>query len=119
MPQLLGRKQELADITAFATSTGPGAAGYRWLVGGAYAGKSALIHEAVTAELRETVDVIVYYLRRVASDADSNGFLTAVIPQLAALVGAEVVDRDEHTYRTLWAQAVPGRSRAMLSGSRS
>ena len=45
MPQLLGRERELAEIAAFAT----GAQGYRWLVAGAFAGKSALLYEAVTA----------------------------------------------------------------------
>jgi hypothetical protein len=39
MPQLLGRQRELAELAAFATGQG----GYRWLVGGTYAGKSALL----------------------------------------------------------------------------
>jgi hypothetical protein len=35
----LGRQRELAELAAFATGQG----GYRWLVGGTYAGKSALL----------------------------------------------------------------------------
>jgi hypothetical protein len=76
MPQLLGREQELAEIAAFAT----GPAGYRWLVGGAYAGKTALLFEAVTAGLPDEVDVVCYFLSRRASDADSSRFLAAVVP---------------------------------------
>jgi hypothetical protein len=60
MPQLLGRERELAEIAAFAT----GAAGYRRLVGGAYAGKTALLLEAVTAGLPDEVDVVCYFLSR-------------------------------------------------------
>jgi hypothetical protein len=47
MPQLLGRERELAEIAAFAT----GQDSYRWLVGGAYTGRSALMYEAVTVGL--------------------------------------------------------------------
>src|SRR5262249_55717501 len=83
MPQLLGRERELAAITAFAN----GAAGYQWLVGGPFAGKTALLFEAVTVGLSPEVDVVCYFLSRRASDADSNRFLAAVVPQLAYLVG--------------------------------
>jgi Trypsin-like peptidase domain len=101
MPQLLGRERELAEIAAFAT----GAAGYRWLVGGAYAGKTALLFEAVTAGLPDEVDVVCYFLSRRASDADSSRFLAAVVPQLAYLCELDppVADRD-HFY-ALWARA--------------
>src|SRR2546426_830067 len=62
MPQLLGREKELAEIASFATS----ATGYRWLVGGAYAGKTALLFEAVMvglpAEVDAEVDVVSYFL---------------------------------------------------------
>ena len=69
MPQLLGRERDLADIAAFAT----GPAGYRWLIGGAYAGKTALLYEAVTVGLPDEVDVVCYFLSRRASDADTAG----------------------------------------------
>jgi hypothetical protein len=101
MPQLLGRERDLADIAAFAT----GPAGYRWLVGGAYAGKTALLYEAVTAGLPDEVDVMCYFLSRRASDADSSRFLAAAVPQLAYLCGLDppVADRDQ--FYALWAQA--------------
>ncbi|WP_329484275.1 trypsin-like peptidase domain-containing protein [Kribbella sp. NBC_01484] len=102
MPQLLGRGQELADIAAFAT----GAAGYRWLVGGAYVGKTALLYETVTVGLPPEVDVVCYFLSRRASDADSDRFLDATVPQLAYLceVDPPVADRDQ--FAALWRQAV-------------
>ncbi len=101
MPQLLGRERELAEIVAFATGTG----GYRWLVGGAYAGKTALLYEAVTAGLPHGVDVVYYFLSRRASDADSSRFLAAVVPQLAYLCGLDppVADRDQ--FYVLWGRA--------------
>jgi hypothetical protein len=101
MPQLLGRQQDLAKIAAFAT----GPAGYRWLVGGAYAGKTALLYEGVTAGLPDEVDVVCYFLSRRASDADSSRFLAAVVPQLAYLceVDPPVADRDQ--FYALWRRA--------------
>jgi hypothetical protein len=101
MPQLLGRGRELAEIAAFAS----GPAGYRWLVGGAYAGKTALLYEAVAAGLPDEVDVVSYFLSRRASDADSSRFLAAVVPQLAYLckVDPPVADRDQ--FYALWGQA--------------
>jgi WD40 repeat protein len=102
MPQLLGREREMAEIAAFAT----GPAGYRWLVGGAYAGKTALLYEAVTAGLPDQVDVVSYFLSRRASDADSSRFLAAVVPQLAYLCEVEppIADRDQ--FYVMWARAV-------------
>jgi WD40 repeat protein len=101
MPQLLGREQDLAEIAAFAT----GSPGYRWLVGGVYAGKTALLYEAVTAGLPDEVDVVCYFLSRRASDADSSRFLAAVVPQLAFLCGLDppVADRDQ--FYALWGRA--------------
>ena len=101
MPQLLGRERDLADIAAFAT----GPAGYRWLIGGAYAGKTALLYEAVTVGLPDEVDVVCYFLSRRASDADSSRFLAAVVPQLAYLCGLDppVADRDQ--FYALWGRA--------------
>jgi hypothetical protein len=101
MPQLLGRQQDLAEIAAFAT--GPG--GYRWLVGGAYAGKTALLYEAVTAGLPDEVDVICYFLSRRASDADSSRFLAAVVPQLAYLCELDPPAADRDQFYALWERA--------------
>lgn len=102
MPQLLGRQQEISDIAAFAT----GSAGYRWLVGGTFAGKTALLYEAVTVGLPSHVDVVCYFLSRRASDADSSHFLSAVVPQLAFLCDRDppTVDRDREVSR-LWREA--------------
>ncbi len=101
MPQLLGRERELADITSFAS----GPPGYCWLVGGAYAGKSALLYEAVAAGLPAEVDVVCYFLSRRASDADSHRFLAAVVPQLAYLCGVDPPMPDRDQFATLWRQA--------------
>lgn len=102
MPRLLGRDEELAQIAAFATS----GEGYRWLVGGAFAGKTTLLYMAVTAALPDTVDVISYFLRRVEQDNNANRFLEAVIPQLAVLCEVSEPLHSAHTYRALWDQAV-------------
>jgi WD40 repeat protein len=102
MPQLLGRQRELADIAAFATGT----AGYLWLVGGAFTGKTALMYETVTVGLPAEVDVVCYFLSQRASDADSSKFLSAVVPQLAYLCEEvpPTIDRDREFPR-LWHKA--------------
>ena len=106
MPQLMGRKQELAEIASFAT----GPDGYRWLAGGAYAGKTALLFEAVMtglpAEVDAEVDVVSYFLSRRQSDADSSSFLTAVVPQLAYLCGVDPPLPDRYQFLDLWERAV-------------
>jgi Trypsin-like peptidase domain/WD domain, G-beta repeat len=99
--RLEGRQDELAALADFATGT----QGYRWLVGGAFSGKTSLMFHAVTAALPDSVDVVSYFLRRVSSDANSTRFLTAVIPQLAALCGVEVAGSDEYVYRSWWEKA--------------
>ncbi len=109
MPQLLGRDRELAEIAAFAT----GREGYRRLVGGAFAGKTALLYEAVTAGLPETVDVVCYFLSRRASDASSDRFLATVVPQLDYLCGVADPGEPRDRFRALWEQAA---DRAMQSG---
>ena len=102
MPQLLGRQRELAEIAAFAT----GQDSYRWLVGGAYAGKSALLYEAVTVGLPDEVDVVCYFLSRRASDASSERFLAAVVPQLAYLCGIDPPAATRDEFLRLWRKAV-------------
>jgi hypothetical protein len=113
MHQLAGRERELADIAAFAT----GSEGYRWLIGGPYAGKTALLYEAVMAGLPfavdADVDVVSYFLSRLRSGADSNGFLTAVVPQLAYLCEVDPPSRDPHEFNALWERAA---ARAAESG---
>ena len=101
MPQLLGRQEELAQIAAFATS----GAGYRWLVGRAFTGKSALLYEAVTVGLPNEVDVVCYFLSRRASDAAGERFLAAVVPQLAYLCDVDPPVANVDQYRALWERA--------------
>ena len=108
MPQLLGRERELAEIAAFAT----GGEGYRWLVGGAFAGKTALLYEAVTAGLPDEVDVVCYFLSRRASDASRDRFLAAVVPQLAYLCDVDRPVADVDPYYALWERAVDRATKA-------
>jgi len=100
--QLLGRKRELAEFAAFAA----GAAGYRWLTGGPWTGKTALVAEAVTTALPPSVDVIAYFLSRREADADSNRFLAAVVPQLAYLLNEDPPVPDVDQFRSLWERAI-------------
>ncbi len=99
--ELRGRKDEVGEIAGFATSS----QGYRWLTGGVWTGKTALIAAAIAA-LPDEVKVIAYFLSRVEADADSSRFLGAVVPQLADLLGQDppVADpRDQ--FRALWERA--------------
>jgi Trypsin-like peptidase domain/WD domain, G-beta repeat len=98
---LVGRQRELSEIASFAV----GAEGYRWLVGGAWAGKTSLLAEAVTVALPSEVDVVSYFLSRREADADSAGFLAAVIPQLAYLLDQDLPSVDLHRFRALWQRA--------------
>ena len=100
-PQLLGRGRELGELAAFAT----GNASYRWLVGGAWAGKTALVAEAVAAALPPSVDVVAYFLSRREADADSNRFLAAVVPQLAHLLDEDPPVPGLEQFRALWNRA--------------
>lgn len=99
--ELAGRAEELARITAFAT--GPG--GYLWLLGGAWAGKTALVAEAISGRLPASVDVVAYFLSRRESDATGNRFLAAVIPQLASLCNEDPPSPDRDAFRYLWSRA--------------
>jgi WD40 repeat protein len=98
---LRDRRDELAQIAAFAT----GNDGYLWLVGQPYAGKTALFaHAAMSAP--DDTDVICYFLSRREASADSVGFLSAVIAQLAHLLDGPIPPTvDLHEFRSLWRQA--------------
>jgi hypothetical protein len=104
MPQLLGREQELAKIADFAT----GSEGYRWLVGGAFTGKTALLYEAVTVGLPDEVDVVCYFLSGRASVASGERFLAAGVPQLAYLCEVDPPVASVDLYHALWEQAATG-----------
>ena len=108
---LVGREDEIARISAFAAGEDDAFAsdareqGYAWLAGGAWAGKTALLAEAVGA-LPPQVDVVTYFLTARASQASQEQFLVAVVPQLAWLLSIEppgVID--VHLFRDLWARA--------------
>lgn len=111
VPTLLGRTRELDEITTFSTSQDS----YLWLSGPARSGKTALVAEAVTTTLTATgeVDTVGYFLSRREADASADGFLRAVIPQLAYLLEDEPSIRDQHVFRNLWARAA---ERAAASG---
>ena len=97
--QLQARTDELRELAGFAT----GMEGCRWLVGGAWAGKTALVAEAITTALPANVDVVGYFLSRREADADSNHFLNAVVPQLAYLLEDDSPVRDYlHAFVSLW-----------------
>lgn len=108
-PQLVGRVHELAELAAFAT----GVEHYRWLTSKAWAGKTALIAEAIVAARPPSVDVIAYFLSRRETDADSNRFLAAVVPQLAYLVEQDSPVPSLEEFRALWSRAA---SRAAETG---
>ena len=94
---LTGRRDALADIASFAT----GSEGYRCLTGKAWAGKTSLLAEAVSA-LREQVDVICCFLSRTAGSADSVQFLAAVVPQLASLLDEDSLAPGLDEFWALW-----------------
>src|SRR5262249_57801484 len=73
---LLGRQRELAEIASFAVGT----EGYRWLVGGAWTGKTSLLAELVAAALPAEVDAVSYFLSRRESDAASAPYLAPLVP---------------------------------------
>ena len=61
--------------------------------------------EIITAALPPSVDAVSYFLSRREADADSSRFLTAVVPQLAYLLGDDSPVPDLHEFRALWYRA--------------
>ena len=70
----------------------------------AWAGKTSLLAEAVMV-LPGNIDVVCYFLSRREADADSSGFLAAVVPQLASLLDEDPPAADLHGFRALWQRA--------------
>ncbi|HSZ29283.1 MAG TPA: hypothetical protein VK784_05935, partial [Pseudonocardiaceae bacterium] len=107
---LLSREDELSRIAAFATGSSDafgaatGSGGYLWLVGGAWAGKTALLAETVFTK-PASVDVVAYFLIARESQASQEQFLAAVVPQLAWLLDTDTPSHDIHVFRDLWARA--------------
>jgi len=106
---LQGRDEELEVIAAFAAGRpsplAPPGSQHVWLAAGPWAGKTALLAEAVH-RLPPEVDCVAYFLARPTGDADRERFLAAVVPQLAWLLGTDPPHApDEHMLRQLWEQA--------------
>ena len=106
---LQGREGELDAIGAFAAGQpsvlAPPGSQHAWLAGGPWAGKTALLAEAVHA-LPPEVNCVAYFLTRPTGDADRERFLAAVVPQLAWLLATDPpAVPDEHVFRQLWEQA--------------
>ena len=106
---LQDRGKELAEIGAFATgrpsALAPPGSQHAWLVAGPWAGKTALLAEAVHA-LPAEVDCVAYFLTRPTGDADRERFLAAVVPQLVWLLGTDLPSvMNEYVFWQLWEQA--------------
>jgi WD40 repeat protein len=109
--ELLDRDADLSRIKAFATGagnvfgSGSESAGYAWLVAQPWAGKTALLAEAVQS-LPDDVDPVAYFLSELRADASREAFLAAVVPQLAWLLHAAVPSAvDVAVFWDLWARA--------------
>jgi WD40 repeat protein/nucleoside phosphorylase len=100
MPMLIGRERVINDIDDFLR----GEVGYRLLVGGAFSGKTSLLLEVVS-NTKLNADVVSYFLSERSSDADSDRFLIAVVPQLAALLAVAAPSPDRDNFAALWRQA--------------
>ena len=110
-PVLRGRDEELSQIEAFATGarhafgSATECSGYLWLVGGPWAGKTALLAEAVH-EFSAEVDMVAYFLIAREAQASRELFLAAVVPQLAWLLHEDVPAKvDVAVFWDLWARA--------------
>jgi WD40 repeat protein len=109
---LLEREYELAQLSRFATGGREfGASNYLWITGDAWAGKTALLAEAVQDIPRKLpkkykVDIVAYFLVGRESQASREQFLIVITSQLCYLLKVSsppVVDI--HVYRDLWARA--------------
>jgi Trypsin-like peptidase domain/WD domain, G-beta repeat len=99
---LRDRAAELDRILNFVT----GPAHYMWVTGGAWAGKTSLLAEAVARLLeRDSTDVISYFLSRREADADSNRFLAATVPQLEYILDESSSIPTPEQFRSLWGRA--------------
>ncbi|MGW7218171.1 NACHT domain-containing protein [Streptomyces collinus] len=80
--------------------------GYTWVVGEPYAGKTALL-AAVATELHEAgdTDVVCYFMSHREANADGERLLSAVVPQLAALLDEPPPVADSINLQALWERA--------------
>jgi WD40 repeat protein len=108
--ELLDREYELAQIAAFATGAPEAfgspvaASGYLRLGARPWAGKTALLAEAVGV-LPPEVDVVAYFLAARDADASRERLCTAVVPQLAWLLGEDAPRADVEVFWDLWSRA--------------
>ncbi|WP_131804083.1 NACHT domain-containing protein, partial [Pseudofrankia sp. BMG5.36] len=83
--QLVGRDQELADMTSFCTSRE--SLGYMWWRGPAWAGKSALLAWFVMHPPENVRIVSFFVTARLASQDDRVAFVDVLLEQLVELLG--------------------------------
>jgi WD40 repeat protein len=101
---LLDRERELDKLVEFAT----GLEGYRWLVGGPWAGKTGLVAHFL-GSVPAGVDVVAYFLVRRGGSDNSDRFLSEANDQLARLLGEDTrVQQNDLgvTWQSLWQRAV-------------
>ncbi|MFE9069058.1 hypothetical protein [Streptomyces violaceusniger] len=85
-PALLDREDELGELTAFCTAPDlPGAPAYLWWQAPPWAGKSALVSDFVLRRRPDGVEVVSYFITDRLGRNDRQGFLKAVMRQLAAV----------------------------------
>ncbi len=82
-PMLLGRNDELAELSAFCA----GAEAYQWWRGPAWTGKSALAAWLALHPPAGATAVSFFITGRLAGQADSTAFTEALIQQLALIIG--------------------------------
>jgi WD40 repeat protein len=105
---LIDRQRELAELQAFATGDEEGYGnGYLWLSGAPWAGKTALLAEAIQMlSADEDHGVVAYFLIARESQASVEQFLSATVGQLAWILGINSPSViDVHVFRDLWARA--------------
>jgi WD40 repeat protein len=120
---LLDREDELAQIAAFATGSDDAfgrdtaRGGYLWLVGGPWAGKTALLAEAVHT-MPDPVDVVAFFLVAREGRASRAEFLAAVVPQLAWILDRDLpAAMNVDAFNQLWelaAQQADAKGRHLL-----
>lgn len=88
--RLLGRDNELRELTAFCTGEDmPGASPYAWWQAGPWAGKSALLSEFVLRHRPDGVECVSYFIADRFARNDQEGFAETVMRQLAPLAGQD------------------------------
>jgi hypothetical protein len=109
---LVGRVRELDSIEAFAQGSsdafGPGTTpgGYLWLEGEPWAGKTALLAEAVHLA-PDHLDVVAFFVNARESQVTQEQLFTAVIPQLAFILPEEILQLVDPTdFLAMWEAAV-------------